>query len=326
MFSLLNQRLLELVESTFSVPRWHGFRVVAGDASKLRLFLRDATKRQVQEAIAFALYLPGIEMSLAFQLYSPSVGERQMLFEHLEYLRPDDLLVLDRGYPGNWLIAVLTQRGQHFCMRADDTGYECVKAFKRSGCAEQIVTLGAPNQRDCRDFQCRRECSTVRLIRVVTPNGRQYVLMTSLLDATAFPAQAFADLYHSRWRIEEAFKRIKHRLNLEHLSGISWLAAQQDFGAKMLCDNLNALAVFCATEQNLDAQVRSGYRINRTYTFAHLKRCLPRWLVKQWPTLDELVSVFAELAKNLVRFVKGLSKPRPAQPKPHKAMAYKSTA
>ena len=27
-----------------------------------------------------------------------------------------------------------------------------------------------------------------------------------------------------RWRIEEAFKRIKHRLALEHLTGISWLA------------------------------------------------------------------------------------------------------
>jgi hypothetical protein len=68
----------------------------------------------------------------------------------------------------------------------------------------------------------------------------------------------------SRGAVEEACKRIKHRLNLEHLSGIAWLAAQQDFGAKMLCDNLNAVAVFCATEQNLDVQVQSGYRINRT--------------------------------------------------------------
>lgn len=227
-FSLLNQRLLSLLEAAFSVPRWHGFRVVAGDASKLQLFLRDATKRQVQEAIAFALYLPGIEMSLAFQLYSPSVGERQMLFEHLHYLKEDDLLVLDRGYPGNWLCAVLTQTRRHFCMRVDDTGYACVKAFKRSGRSEQIVTLGAPNRRDCEAFGCRPEPTTVRLIRVITPNARQYILMTSLLDTTAFPAQHFADLYHSRWRIEEAFKRIKHRLNLEQLSGISWLAAQQD--------------------------------------------------------------------------------------------------
>lgn len=94
----------------------------------------------------------------------------------------------------------------------------------------------------------------------------------------------------------------------------------------MLCDNLNALAAFCATEQNLDLQTRQRYRINRAYAFSHLKRCLPRWLIKQWPTVEELLSVFAELAKNLFRFVKGASKPRPDHPKPHKAIAYKSTA
>jgi hypothetical protein len=40
------------------------------------------------------------------------------------------------------------------------------------------------------------------LVRVVTPNGRVHVVMTSLLDTIAFPAAAFAALYHSRWRID----------------------------------------------------------------------------------------------------------------------------
>ena len=80
----------------------------------------------------------------------------------------------------------------------------------------------------------------MRLIRVVTPKGRIHVVMTSLLDTAAFPASAFANLYHGRWRVEEAFKRIKHRFGLEHTSGLSWYAARQDFGAKAVCDNLNA--------------------------------------------------------------------------------------
>ena len=45
--------------------------------------------------------------------------------------------------------------------------------------------------------------------------------MTNLLDLSRFPAHSFGDLYHQRWRIEEAFKRLKHRLNLEHVSGLS---------------------------------------------------------------------------------------------------------
>jgi len=34
--------------------------------------------------MGFALYLPGIEMTLAATRYSPDVGERQMLFAPLE--------------------------------------------------------------------------------------------------------------------------------------------------------------------------------------------------------------------------------------------------
>jgi hypothetical protein len=67
-FSALNTRLLELVEARLPVPRWHGLRVVAGDASKMQWFLQDATVRMVREAIAFALYLPGLEMTLAAKL------------------------------------------------------------------------------------------------------------------------------------------------------------------------------------------------------------------------------------------------------------------
>ena len=75
----------------------------------------------------------------------------------------------------------------------------------------------------------------------------QHVVITSLLDTTTYPAEGFADLYHSRWRIEEAFKRLKHRMALENTAGLSWLAAQQDFGAKVLADNLLAVAVLEAT-------------------------------------------------------------------------------
>lgn len=329
-FSRLNQRLLDLAHAHLPIPRWHGLRVVAADASKVKLFLQDATGRKVREAIAFGLYLPDIEMNLAFELYPPRYSERQMLFDHLDRLSADDLLVLDRGYPSCWLVAVLTQRGIPFCMRVDNTGYQCVKAFLRSGYPQQVVTIRTPNRRDCADFECARVATQVRLVRVITPNGNQYVVMTSLLDPEAFPVTAFLHLYHSRWRIEEAFKRLKHRLNLEHLSGVTWLAAQQDFGAKLLCDNLNALAVYCATDGAIDVQTDTEkpiiYRINRTYAFAHLKRCLSRWILKALPSLDQLMTTFEELLKNLIQFIKGHSKPRHKRPKPHMHHAYRPTA
>ncbi|MBT1460559.1 transposase [Dickeya dianthicola] len=69
-------------------------------------------------------------------------------------------------------------------------------------------------------------------------------------------------LYHQRWRIEEAFKRLKHRLNLEHVSGLSQLSVMQDFAAKVLCDNLQALACLAAAAEE---PLPEGRRINHAY-------------------------------------------------------------
>ena len=161
----------------------------------------------------------------------------------------------------------------------------------------------------------------VRLIRQVTPQGKVRVLMTSLIDAERFPAAAFASLYHRRWRIEDAFKRIKHRLNLEHTSGLSWLAVRQDFGAKAVCDNLAALAAWCAAERHLEPDTH--WRINRIQAFTVLRRVLPRALVTATVSTRLLAEVLAQIALNLQKFVPDRQRPRPHRDKPHKFHAYK---
>ncbi|MFP3564946.1 hypothetical protein [Paraburkholderia sp. SIMBA_030] len=115
-----------------------------------------------------------------------------MLFEALDVLQPHtDLLLLDRGYIGNMMVAALAQREIHFCLRVDTRGWTCVKEFAHSGQAERIVTLPAPNSDDARDYELTRTPTTVRLIRDVTPSGRVRVLMTSLLDGQRYPAVTF---------------------------------------------------------------------------------------------------------------------------------------
>ena len=82
------------------VPLWHGLRVVAADASKMQMFLQDATGRSVRETVAFALYLPSQEMTLAASM-------------NLQ-----------------WLSGI----------RADACGFSAVKSFLHSGQTEAVVT------------------------------------------------------------------------------------------------------------------------------------------------------------------------------------------
>jgi hypothetical protein len=321
-FGEVNQELIRLAEEHLPIPRWKGLRLVAADGSDVRLTMMKDGIRSIVKGMAFGLYLPGIELFLDFRLHEPLCDERQMFFEAIDCLRPDDLLLMDRGFPCRWLVSVLTARQLHFCIRCDlSRGFKVVREFLMSGQSEQVVVLRAPSARDAEDYECPATPTTVRLVRVVTPNGRVHVVMTSLFDPVAFPAAAFADLYHGRWRIEEAFKRIKHRLELEHTSGLSWHAARQDFGAKAVLDNLNALAAYVATDAHLDPE--SSYKINRTLAIDKIKRQLGRWLLAAQATTRRLKPLLAEIALNLQKFVPDRSQPRKPQPKPHLSHAYK---
>ena len=70
--------------------------MVAGDGTAVGLTTMKGGVRSIVTGVAFGLYLSGIEMSLHFVWQHRACDERQMLFEAIERLRNDDLLVLDR--------------------------------------------------------------------------------------------------------------------------------------------------------------------------------------------------------------------------------------
>ena len=317
-FDALRAHLLEQLAPRLDAQRWQGLRVVAADASRLRVSTR-AGAALGADHWAFALFLPGAEQTLHASLHPADASERQMLFEALDCLEPQrDLLVLDRGYVGNTPVAWLCQSGHSFCMRVEATGWGCVKTFLRSALAEQRVTLAAPTRADCATYEIERLPSTVRLVRDVTPNGRVRVLMTNLLDAQAFPAAQFGPLYHQRWRIEEAFKRIKHRLTLEAVSGLTYLALQQDFAAKVLADNL------CAALALADQPEAALTRPNRSYALGALRAVLAGCLLGAPRMRSALAATLAAIDRARCRIQPDRHYPRPLRPKPHKHSAYKT--
>lgn len=325
----LNDWLLARAERDGFVPRWRGLRLVAADASTVRFGLRASHVKRAALAnqILFGLFLPGPDLMLAASLHSlHEHGERQFLIEHLDRLSPDDLLLLDRGYPASWLVAVLNHRAIKFCMRVDNTdgGYTCVREFMRSSDTERIVMLRAPNKRDALDYECPRKPQRVRLVRHVLPNGEARVLMTNLFDDKLYPAECFGELYHKRWGIEEAFKRLKHRLNLEHVTGLSQQAVSQDVAAKIVCDNLQALVSLTA---HADADLPEERRINHAYAHTALKPLLPILLLggKIGRKVGKLLrQLLALIARKTYRHRENRSKPRKSSPKPHKKMTQKN--
>lgn len=320
----LNQRLLQWAQPWLDAFRWQGLRVVAADGTRLRVSTRRGAQLDADHA-AFALYLPGAEVTLHAALGPADASEHQMLFEALDVTADHDLLVLDRGFTGSALVAALVQRQRDFCMRVDASGWACVKQFLHSQQREQIVTLKPPSQADATTYELRCIPTQVRLIRDQTPTGSVRVLMTSLLDAQRYPAHAFGALYHQRWRVEEAFKRIKHRLRLEAVTGLTHLAFQQDFSAKILADNLHRL-LSCEgmAPENLHELSRQDTHANRTFTLGTLKPILAGCLLQLrhcWAALHQALQI---IASTRCRIQPGRSYPRHHRPsKPHTYLTYK---
>lgn len=323
-FDDLNAHLLTLAKPWIDGHRWHGLRVVAGDGSRLRVSTRCGAELDADH-YAFALYLPGAELTLHAALGPADASERQMLFEALACTEPDDVLVLDRGYTGRTMAAILTQQARHFCLRVDRCGGTAVKRFFQSGDAEQVIELAAPSQADATTYELRPEPTRVRLIRDTTPAGSTRVLMTSLLDSDRYPAAAFGDLYHRRWRVEEAFKRLKTRLRLEAVSGLTHLALQQDFAAKIVADNLHGLLANADRHPPPHEQGANAprHRSNRTYAVGALRPILIGCLLRVKSCLRELHQALAVISQTRCRRQPDRHYPRPPRDKPHAHMAYR---
>ena len=80
----------------------------------------------------------------------------------------------------------------------------------------------------------------VRMLRVELDSGETEILVTSLTDMKKFSYDLFSELYHLRWPVEEDYKTLKYRLEVENFSGKSVLSVYQDFHANLFSKNLAA--------------------------------------------------------------------------------------
>jgi len=127
---------------------------------------------------------------------------------------------------------------------------------------------------------------------------------------------------HQRWRIEEAFRRLKHRLRLEAVTGLDYLALQQDLGIKTVADNLCTLL----SELDVPRDDESASRPNRVYASGALKPVLGACLLGIGRWLERLAHVLVLVRQTRCRHQPSRSYPRPPRKaRPHFHLAYKVT-
>lgn len=167
------------------------------------------------------------------------LGERELASHHMLNVMPKNLVFLDRGYPAWWLFKLILSMKADFCARISYKKWKVVRKFYRSGMSEIIIRLpiNTTSIARCREMGLDLDPLELRLVRIEN-NGNVQVLITSLTDTQKYPIELFSDLYHKRWPVEEDYKEIKCRLELENFTGKTSLSVYQDFHAKVFLKNL----------------------------------------------------------------------------------------
>ena len=255
-FVELNRHLVNHFEIHFNPRTWFGFRLLAIDGSTSRVPMTDDITQH------FGVWngrqgapSPMARVSQLFDVLNKitvdaiikpkSIGERELAAQHLLNVMPNDLILLDRGYPAWWLFNSILSMNANFCARVSCTKWKAVRKFFRSGLSEKIIDLAVPatSVARCKQMGLGMTPLKLRLIRIEN-DGNVAVLITSLTDTHQYSIDIFNGLYHQRWPIEEDYKTIKCRMELENFSGKSALSVYQDFHAKVFAKNLVWMMAF----------------------------------------------------------------------------------
>lgn len=283
-FQRLNEVCIDFFYSRAPYHKWHGFRLLAVDGSRLHLPNHKSIKEEFGEiktgrngdtpcsmATCSMLYDVLNQVTLDAQIgpYKNSskkkAGESALLEGHLSKMKAGDLVLFDRGYPSKLLFFKLISQGVDFCMRMKGSWWKEVRAFRESDQQEVLVEfeLDKKEHKNLKGYQQPiAKKVTSRLIKVVLDTGEVEILCTSLTDTESYPHDQFAGLYHKRWNEEEAYKLLKSRVEVERFSGKTAKAVKQDFFAKIFLMSLMA-----AYAHPIEEKVRAEYKAdqNRKY-------------------------------------------------------------
>jgi len=300
------ERLNEVAVNTFydQAPYylWEEHRVLAVDGTRLVLPNHPSVVEEfgVHEfgpkadsprslALGSVLYDVLNKVTIEGQLAPYSSSESSLLIKHLSKVKKGDLLLLDRGYPSFWLMFLLQAKGIEFCVRLKEDWWLKVKDFTESEEKERIATFSLPkkDRKKLAEYpQMQDTTITCRLVKIDLPDGSKEILCTSLLDAEKYKCEDFDELYHLRWGVEEAYKLLKSRIELEDFSGKTAIAVRQDFHAKIFLMSLCAIYAHPIDEKvreeyKADEQRKYNQQINRTNALSMTQNILIPILLKQ---------------------------------------------
>jgi hypothetical protein len=198
-FSELGRSLVSFFYEHFLCRTWIGFRLLAIDGSTAKVpRTEDCADHFGTWNPAKGEACPVARISNLFDVLNGMVvdavirpkehGERSLAAEHMEHVKANDLILLDRGYPAFWLFALILSRQAHFCARVK-SHWKQIRKFSNSGKMEDIIRWTV--EENYKTAKCRIEIENFsgKSVESVYQDFHAKVFAMNLTAAMTHPAQ-----------------------------------------------------------------------------------------------------------------------------------------
>lgn len=341
-FVELDKTQIDYFYETEAYKTWNGFRLLGIDGSTARLPYSDeiVSKYGIHDTSETGTPIIYARLSQAYDLLNNLTvdaklstyddNEHNLALQHAAIFVVGDLALYDRNYASFWMFSLLMQKKTHFCARLKIGSWKAAKELADSGNKEMITEIypSKASAKKCRALGLSAAPIKLRFICIELDTGEREVLITSLVDDQQYPYEVFSDLYQLRWQVEESYKTVKSRLEIENFSGKSCLAIAQDFYAKIFSCNLTSILVCGADEmvEQICKKRKRRYKTNFTQALNRMKNsivllfCREKEIAEGY--LGKLVNIFAanlELVRNDRHFERNFRKSKRIYPMPYKS-------
>lgn len=327
------------------IKKWKGYRLVAIDGSTMQLpyseqlvdefgyfGTRTENNRRVVLGRISQAYDVLNELTIDAHLDHYRTSEISLAESHISKLDADnDLLLMDRGYAGFWLMSMLEGQSRKFVIRLKAQRWKLGKSFLASNLDDQLVTINPSNEaiKKCKAKGLSSSPLQLRLIRVRIKDGEDHVLITNLIDTQTFSSKELSDLYVLRWPVEESFKHLKLRGEIENLSGKSKTVILQDFHRIITRTNLSRIAsknLIRKQVKHMNKSRKGKYKVNLTQAYRKSKELINALFMEPIECLRGKIIIFAFQLVNqleMIRPNRSIPRFRRYGGRPANFMAYK---
>src|SRR5882724_10476259 len=237
---------------------WHGLRPKVIDATTLTLPDTPKNQRAYPQSRSqkpgcgfplmriLGIFSLSSGVLLDYQKGNKHQSELALLYKLLDHFKPRDLVIADRGFCNFVLIAGLLLRGVGSVFRLHQSRHVDWRKGKRLGKNDRLFTWSKPPKKprylpNClwKLIPCELPVRVLRFqLKVRGFRPESVTLVTTMIDAKAYPAAEVAQLYARRWKIELWFRDIKTSMGMEVLRCLSPKMVHKELEMFLIAYNL----------------------------------------------------------------------------------------